>query len=140
MVIGHDEKGNCPRWNLEGVTVANKSTNAPPVLFPCGEEGRGEQRGLGKGGGGGGAALGNMPVLPSEHWEQSAANNINVDPASRGLISDWLMRHLVAALPPISFPCLISPYSVRSHQICNPIYSLLLHSHRPVVCPCGPRP
>lgn len=35
--IGHDNKGNNPRWNLERLTISNKTSGGPPVVFPCGE-------------------------------------------------------------------------------------------------------
>ncbi|PNH12713.1 Lipoxygenase y domain-containing protein 1 [Tetrabaena socialis] len=35
--IGHDAKGNAPRWHLDHVIVRNKTTNSPPLVFPCGQ-------------------------------------------------------------------------------------------------------
>lgn len=35
--IGHDAKGNNPRWHLDRVIVKNKTDTAQPTLvFPCG--------------------------------------------------------------------------------------------------------
>ena len=34
--IGHDGKGNNPRWHLDRVLIANKTTKSPPLVFPCG--------------------------------------------------------------------------------------------------------
>jgi hypothetical protein len=36
VIIGHNEKGNQPRWHLEGVSVRNKTLNTPTAYFPCG--------------------------------------------------------------------------------------------------------
>ncbi|KAG2499991.1 hypothetical protein HYH03_002273 [Edaphochlamys debaryana] len=35
--IGHDAKGNNPRWHLDRVVVKNKTANTPPLVFPCGQ-------------------------------------------------------------------------------------------------------
>jgi hypothetical protein len=35
--IGHDAKGNNPRWHLDRVIVRNKTLNSAPLVFPCGE-------------------------------------------------------------------------------------------------------
>jgi hypothetical protein len=38
--IGHDGKGNNPRWHLDRVLIANKTTKSPPLVFPCGMDSR----------------------------------------------------------------------------------------------------
>lgn len=36
--VGHDAKGNNPRWHLDRVLLRNKTTNSQTLVFPCGEE------------------------------------------------------------------------------------------------------
>ncbi|GLC44364.1 hypothetical protein PLESTF_000049800 [Pleodorina starrii] len=35
--VGHDAKGNNPRWHLDRVIVRNKTLNSAPLVFPCGQ-------------------------------------------------------------------------------------------------------